>query len=476
MGTLSVGERHMIQEDLNAIRNPSEKLSALDPDVITQKLEAMLAWLAVHKNDAYQEAERISRDYVENRAFLASFLISSYSSSQDSTSRIGSNIHDDAIKAAYCLNEYLECKRQLFGSQCLCQDHITLDDLEVDDMECLETGYWQEIGKDVAGRTIVAIFPILLSTRSPRSFLKALFYFFMSIFPEKRVDDDRIVVLVYYNTTTSEPDMDMDLIQRATHVFRSLPIKVCAHHVVLHPRIHTSLAVSVPFITTTTSIDPGLEAVSAAAADHRCQQCRYVFHSGQTRDEAELTLRRYGISLDIPTNRDGSVVNLEGHRRWIDQRRTPEQLTGLPLSTSDVGNTLPQAVETYSATSSTASGDPSRVGVEPYAIDGESSTMKKSSVRCVSDRSSDSRDDDKKNSHLDDVDTRKRAAATSPSQSQQATATHDSKKQRQTLSSDMLKESSIILPRDSDVLFGRGSGIQNHPGMQIMRFHCLYAT
>lgn len=54
------------------------------------------------------------------------------------------------------------------------------------------------------------------------------------------------------------------------------------------------------------------------------------------------------------------------------------------------------------------------------------------------------------------------AAMAAPSNDLSSEAASASKKRR--MDPAMLTEASIILPRDSDILFGRGSGIQNHPG------------
>jgi hypothetical protein len=495
VASLSVADRNVVMEDLNAIRHP-DRIGRLCEQVLAEHLQTMDNWLSTNKNDAYQEAERLSRDYVENVDLRYSFLQSSCIGSR--TSR------GDALQAAQRLNDFVDFKRRLFGSQKLVQNRMTLSDLDADDLQCLESGYWQKIGTDVAGRVIVATFPTLLRYCTSANFLRSMLVFFSSLFEETTAHSsrqDQSLVLVYYNTTPIEPDMDRGLAETASRLLDSLPIKICAHHVALHPDITRSTAVSLPLIIPSW----------AGAQHHQVQQrhARYIFHTGQSREEIEVKLRRYGITVDLPCNRDGSEFQLETHLQWIESirdtvLRKPEASSSDAATTAGSvgsGSSNPSSrassrhgAGTPSSSSSTTSGQVSRSSDKRSSVlDDSSAAMSKPSAKDIlyrqlasdaktpaSAQSMQSALDDAKASVSKKRDsssltvqhststlqhhtsTSTMATALAPASSLSHVTSIGDKRQRMDPAS--LTETSIILPRDSDILFGRGSGIQNHPG------------
>jgi hypothetical protein len=481
MVSLSAADRDVVMEDLNAIHHP-DRSGAQNRQALSEHLPIMEEWLSSHKSDAYLDAERMSRDYVANKDLLCSFLHSSCFSNRVR--------HQDAIQAAQRMNEYLENKRWLFGSQWLVQDRFTLEDLDADDIQCLETGYWQKIGTDVAGRVIVGTFPTLLRYRTPNSFLRAMLYFYLSLLSLLDERQDQSLVLVYYNTSPSEPDMDRELVSAAHRLLQSLPIKVCAHHVALHPNIQLSTAVSLPILASTSNPQDPLQLQRRA---------RYVFHSAKSRDEVELKLRRYGITIDLPCNRDGTEIRLDAHRQWMNERRTTEQQQAqraemasyfdhaatTAIVASGLSNPSSRSSSTYDTESSSEA--PSQVNCDiqrrSFLLDDSSASMMKPSAKDLLDRqlASDANTpvsveplscafQDLKPSavaKLDSTSTQLSSATMTLSKTSSSTSSAATKKQR--MNPAMLTDASIILPRDSDILFGRGSGIQNHPGRNVRR-------
>jgi hypothetical protein len=477
MVSLSAADRDVVMEDLNAIRHP-DRSGAQNQQALSDHLPIMENWLSSHKSDAYHDAEHLSCDYVKNSELLSSFLQSSCFSNRVR--------HQDAIEAAQRMIEYLENKRRLLGSQHLVQDRLTLEDLDADDIHCLETGYWQKIGTDVAGRVVVGIFPALLRYRTPNSFLKAMLYFYMSLFCPLEEHHDLSLVLVYYNISPTEPEMDRELVSDAHRVLQSLPIKACAYHIALHPNIQFSTAVSLPLSTSTSN---------PLDQQQLQRRARYVFHSGQSRDEVELKLRRYGITVDLPCNRDGSEIRLDAHREWMDARRTMEQqqkqrsetascsdyTTSATIVASGPSNSSSTTSSTYDAETLSEAARLESHGVQIRSLvwDESSATMMRPSAADILGRQLASDANTPAFAESSGFYASKPPAVanndSAPMQSssavsnipKQSSSTESVAAKRQRMDPAMLTDASIILPRDTDILFGRGSGIQNHPGMNF---------
>lgn len=201
LASLSETDRNTVMDDLNALKHPDQ--TNIDECTLNDQLLATEAWLAVnkHENDAYQQAERISRSFVEQKELRTSFLLTSRCYGNRSSRAFR---EAEASHAAKRLMEYLEFKRELFGDARLTKDPLTFDDLTNDDIQCLQSGYWQVLGQDVAQRTIVAIFPALIPHyRTPNNFLRALFYFFLSLFPSPHRTRLPLMLLPNQHKTTA---------------------------------------------------------------------------------------------------------------------------------------------------------------------------------------------------------------------------------------------------------------------------------
>ncbi|KAG7372629.1 hypothetical protein IV203_018772 [Nitzschia inconspicua] len=486
LASLSVADRDLLLEDINAIHRPHKIGAQPNREALAEQLQTMDSWLSANKNDAYKEAELLDRDYVQCRGLRFRFLQSSCFGSRVS--------QDHAVQAARRLNDYLEFKRRLVGSHRLTRKILTPNDLDADDLDCLESGYWQKVGTDVAGRVIVAAFPILLRYRTPDSFLKAMLLFFSSIFAETSLEEQsqHSLVLVYYNTTLTEPDMDRELASTAVRLLQSLPITICAHHIALHPHITNSAVLS-----------ELLTIQESALSQDQLQQwrARHVLHTGTSRDEIELKLRRYGIRVNLPCNRDGSEIQTNAHRQWLLSMRGEEQRQrrASPSDSATLAASVSSGftIESSKSSSTHYSGElPSSFvtsemlaeGIEKRStvFDDPSTAMTKPSAKDILHRqlASDAKtpasampvpsgfedmqpltaNKDSTSRKLPTLASVSSIASAEQNRFSTSAASASAVTKRQRMDPAILTEASIILPKNTDILFGRGSGIQNHPG------------
>jgi hypothetical protein len=113
----------------------SEKLRELDQEIQD-----------IPTRSAYETAKSMSREYVSNREFRLKFLRSEYYNPK---------------KAAAKLTKHFEWKMELFGECKLVRD-ILLSDLEPEEIEVIETGYFQLLAqRDRSGRAILCGLPSL---------------------------------------------------------------------------------------------------------------------------------------------------------------------------------------------------------------------------------------------------------------------------------------------------------------------------
>lgn len=141
MAKLSVAEHETVLYDIHGVAEKeketpelvAEKLSELETK-ITEKLA-----LKSPSVSAYITAQIINPDYVRDSAFRLLFLRAS---------------HYDVDQACKRLLGHFEKKLELFGPQKLCKT-ITLDDLDVNDMECMNNGQSQLLPyRDRSGRAV----------------------------------------------------------------------------------------------------------------------------------------------------------------------------------------------------------------------------------------------------------------------------------------------------------------------------------
>jgi hypothetical protein len=141
MAMLSMEDRERVYYDLHGV---SENVKET-PEMIEQKLsELEEALLKLAKKDAYDLAEAMDPEYVQNKEFRLRFL------------RADQFV---AKNAALRLARHFQAKLDLFGRSTLARD-IVQDDLDEDTMAVLYAGSHQILPmRDRAGRTVSVYFP-----------------------------------------------------------------------------------------------------------------------------------------------------------------------------------------------------------------------------------------------------------------------------------------------------------------------------
>jgi hypothetical protein len=141
MNRLSVQERENIMYDLHAILNIKEET----PEFCSSKLEELEKELSLNTcKPAFDMAFLQDPTYVQNRGFRLMFLRSD---------------NFDAKKTAARLIRHFASKLELFGAPLLCKN-ITQDDLSEGELECLYSGYLQQLPfRDRAGRIVLVLNP-----------------------------------------------------------------------------------------------------------------------------------------------------------------------------------------------------------------------------------------------------------------------------------------------------------------------------
>jgi hypothetical protein len=143
LNKLSIKERDEVLQDVHGVSD----IMSEDPTFVSQCLEDLdleLARIPDADKANYLQAKQQNPEYIRDEKFLLMFLRADAF---------------DVRNAATRLLSFLQAKLELFGPDKLGKD-ITLDDLNQDDIECLESGYCQVLqGRDRAGRAIFALLP-----------------------------------------------------------------------------------------------------------------------------------------------------------------------------------------------------------------------------------------------------------------------------------------------------------------------------
>jgi hypothetical protein len=136
-----------LYEEIHGVDSVLEETEKL----ICASLEKMEKELSnISKKPAYEEAERISTDYVTSRKFRLMFLRA---------------VHFDPEKAARRLVKFMEGKRSLFGQRTLTRP-VYFSDLDEDDQATLKAGAFQILSsRDQAGRPVIGGFEKLIPQR-----------------------------------------------------------------------------------------------------------------------------------------------------------------------------------------------------------------------------------------------------------------------------------------------------------------------
>lgn len=150
LARLSMQERDEILQDIHGVSDVKKEDAAYIQRCI-EDLEEALSLIPVMDKMAYLQARDLDESYVTNEDFMLMFLRA------DSF-----NVNT----AARRMIAFFEAKLELFGTSKLAK-HITYDDLERNDIECLESGYAQILsGRDRAGRVVFCLMPMIRKYRS----------------------------------------------------------------------------------------------------------------------------------------------------------------------------------------------------------------------------------------------------------------------------------------------------------------------
>ncbi len=153
LNKLSIQERDAVTHDVHGIKSISEET----PEFICNCLElfeSALEAIPINEKGAYIRAREKSSDYVKDKQFVLMFLRAD---------------QFDTKAAAARFVAFFETKMDLFGEEKLAKD-IRMDDLNEDDITCLESGYAQILNaRDRAGRAIFMLMPMLRKVKSLES-------------------------------------------------------------------------------------------------------------------------------------------------------------------------------------------------------------------------------------------------------------------------------------------------------------------
>jgi hypothetical protein len=147
LNQMTVKERETVYEELHGVDTIIEETE----DLIQKTLEDLnRELLKIIIKPAYEQAERMSKEYVTSPKFRLMFLRAEYF---------------NVRKAAGRLVKFMEEKLKLFGSNALARP-LYLSDLDKDTQETLKSGAFQWIdARDRTGRAIIAGFQKLIPGR-----------------------------------------------------------------------------------------------------------------------------------------------------------------------------------------------------------------------------------------------------------------------------------------------------------------------
>jgi hypothetical protein len=147
LNQMSSKDRETVHEEIHGVNSILEETEELICTCF-EKMEIELN--KIQEKPAYEEAKRISSDYVTSRKFRLMFLRAE---------------RFDPEKAARRQVKFMEAKQSLFGRETLARP-ICFSDLDEDDQATLKSGVFQILpSRDQAGRPIMVNFETLIPQR-----------------------------------------------------------------------------------------------------------------------------------------------------------------------------------------------------------------------------------------------------------------------------------------------------------------------
>ena len=170
---LSIEERERVTFEVHGVADETEE----DPDFVATKLKGLVDELSKLKNKpflvnakAFHMAEAQDSTYVYNERFCLDFLRADDYNTKDAANR---------------LIKFFDFKLDMFGESKLCQ-HVTLNDLEQDEFDILQKGFFQRLPqRDRAGREVIVLFPAMMKYTSYRTMVSIAF---ISLASTKQID------------------------------------------------------------------------------------------------------------------------------------------------------------------------------------------------------------------------------------------------------------------------------------------------
>lgn len=289
LNKLSIKERDEVNCDVHGVTAILNE----DPAFTSQSIrsfESELEAIPQNDKDAYLAAREQNSDYVTDKKFLLMFLRA---------------VEFDTKAAAARFAAFFEIKLNLFGRDKLGRD-IRVDDLNEDDIACLESGYAQVLNaRDRADRSILMLMPMIRKFKTIENKLRSIYMVLM--FALKDVETQKKgIVAIPYNVGRGK-SKDRHAILRNAQLVSALPLRFTAVHYCYD--------------------DEKLLAIFYVAmyVFEKAARIRTRFHLG-TDMEIIYILMTFGIPNEaLPVSFNGSL-RLDGHRDYVRKMRKSDEL------------------------------------------------------------------------------------------------------------------------------------------------------
>mmetsp|Transcript_5178 Transcript_5178/g.15076 ORF Transcript_5178/g.15076 Transcript_5178/m.15076 type:complete len:475 (-) Transcript_5178:145-1569(-) len=294
LNKLSMKERDEANYDVHGV---SDILNEV-PDFVAASIKsfgAALDRIPENEKKAYLLAMDQNSDYVRNDKFVLMFLRA---------------LQFDAKAAAARFVSFFQMKLQLFGQEKLARD-IRVDDLDEQDITCLESGYAQVLSaRDRADRAIFMLMPMIPQFRSEQNRLRTIFLVLMFALNDVQTQKRGIVAIPYnigYMSQTQQGDRTVVL--NNTKLVISLPLRLTAVHYCYNDEKLRSLFFYAMYVF------------------EKAARIRARFHCG-TDMEVIYTLMTFGIPSEfLPVTANGTL-RLDAHREYVRKMRKISQANG----------------------------------------------------------------------------------------------------------------------------------------------------
>eukprot|EP00526_Cylindrotheca_closterium_P010694 CAMPEP_0113608756 /NCGR_PEP_ID=MMETSP0017_2-20120614/4101_1 /TAXON_ID=2856 /ORGANISM="Cylindrotheca closterium" /LENGTH=395 /DNA_ID=CAMNT_0000517475 /DNA_START=10 /DNA_END=1197 /DNA_ORIENTATION=- /assembly_acc=CAM_ASM_000147 len=289
---MTVQEREQAYLDVHGISPLVEET----PELISTKLEEMEKHIrSQHRREAYDVAESMSPQYVQDKDFRLMFLRADLF---------------DAQKAALRLIRHFEVKRELFGVEKLTID-ITQDDLDKEAMDCLYVGYAQFLRTPDRSNRIISLWISCADHESYNvtSLLRREFYRNMHLLrTSEHAQKHGLVSLLYMLSRESSAPFPYDQAWELPKLTNALPTRMAAFHMVHNNKW---LAPLLAFIKSSFSL---------------VTRIRIRTHYG-SHAECMGSMQGHGVPPEIlPLEEGGILTNKDAYREYLREMRKEERM------------------------------------------------------------------------------------------------------------------------------------------------------